>query len=168
MEIGRPSVENVTLGLRPRATFSTSGSSYFHVPLTTVRHLLNAAREGAGNGHRLTCTQILCSSDVQLQRHAHRETHKHTNAHTDIHHYHKTPLPYWGWNKWKAFWQLAQYLQMIWLVIQSQNEYKANIQHGPTKKYLMASSVSVSYPGQMRACRCRTYWARGWDRYTAS
>ena len=27
--------------LRPRATFSTSGSSYFHVPLTTVRHLHN-------------------------------------------------------------------------------------------------------------------------------
>ena len=26
---------------RRRATFSTSGSSYFHVPLTTVRHLLN-------------------------------------------------------------------------------------------------------------------------------
>ena len=43
MEIGRPSVENVTLGLRPRVTFSTSGSSYFHVPLTTVRHLLNVA-----------------------------------------------------------------------------------------------------------------------------
>jgi len=43
MEIGRPSVENVTLGLRPRVTFSTSGSSYFHVPLNTVRHLLNVA-----------------------------------------------------------------------------------------------------------------------------
>jgi len=28
-------------GVRPRVTFSTSGSSYFHVPLTTVRHLLN-------------------------------------------------------------------------------------------------------------------------------
>jgi len=41
MEIGRPSVENVTFGLRPRVTFSTSGSSYFHIPLTTVRHLLN-------------------------------------------------------------------------------------------------------------------------------
>ena len=40
MEIGRPSVDNVTLGLRPRVTFSTSGSSYFNVPLTTVRHLL--------------------------------------------------------------------------------------------------------------------------------
>jgi len=39
MEIGRPSVENVTLGLRLRVTVSTSGSSYFHVPLTTVRHL---------------------------------------------------------------------------------------------------------------------------------
>jgi len=37
MEIGRPSV------LRPRVTFSTSDSSYFHVPLTTVRHLLNVA-----------------------------------------------------------------------------------------------------------------------------
>ena len=43
MEIGRFSVENVTLGLRPRVTFTTSGSSYFHVPLTTVRHLLNVA-----------------------------------------------------------------------------------------------------------------------------
>ena len=41
MEIGRPSVENVTLGLRPRVTFSTSGSSYFHAPLITVSHLLN-------------------------------------------------------------------------------------------------------------------------------
>jgi len=40
MEIGRPSAENVTLGLRPRVTFSTLGSSYFHVPLTTVRHVL--------------------------------------------------------------------------------------------------------------------------------
>ena len=40
MEIGRPSVENITLGLRPRVTFSNSGSSYFNVPLTTVRHLL--------------------------------------------------------------------------------------------------------------------------------
>jgi len=42
MEIGRPSVENVTVGQRTRVTFSTSGSSYIHVPLTTVRHLLNA------------------------------------------------------------------------------------------------------------------------------
>jgi len=41
IEIARPSVENVTLGLRLRVAFSTSGSSYFHVPLTTVRHLLN-------------------------------------------------------------------------------------------------------------------------------
>ena len=41
MEIGRPSVENVTLGLRPGVTFSTSGLSYFHVALTTMRHLLN-------------------------------------------------------------------------------------------------------------------------------
>ena len=40
MEIGRPSAENVTLGLRSRVTFSTLGSSYFHVPLTTVRHVL--------------------------------------------------------------------------------------------------------------------------------
>ena len=36
MEIGLPSVEDVTLGLRPRVT-------YFHVPITTVRHLLNVA-----------------------------------------------------------------------------------------------------------------------------
>ena len=33
------SVENVALGLRHRATFSTSGSSYFNVALVTVRHL---------------------------------------------------------------------------------------------------------------------------------
>ena len=37
--------------LRPRVTFSTSGSSYFHVPLTTVRHLLNVA---------LAITCIIC------------------------------------------------------------------------------------------------------------
>jgi len=41
MKIGRPEVENVTLGVCPHVTFSTLGSSYFHVPLTTVRHLLN-------------------------------------------------------------------------------------------------------------------------------
>ena len=44
MEIWRPSVEHVTLGLRPRVTSSCDmfnlGSSYFHVTLTTVRHLL--------------------------------------------------------------------------------------------------------------------------------
>ena len=40
MEIGRPSVEHVTLGLRPRVTCSTSGRHISHVPLTTVRHLL--------------------------------------------------------------------------------------------------------------------------------
>ena len=45
MEIGRPSAENVTLGLRPRVTFSPSGSSYFHVPLTTVRNLLNVKKQ---------------------------------------------------------------------------------------------------------------------------
>jgi len=37
----RLSVENVALGLRPRTTFSTSGSSYFNVTLTTVHHLYN-------------------------------------------------------------------------------------------------------------------------------
>ena len=31
--------------VRPRVTFSTSGSSYFHVPLTTVRHLLTVVNE---------------------------------------------------------------------------------------------------------------------------
>ena len=40
MKIWRPSVENIKLGLRPRVTFSTSGSSYFHVPLS---HMLNAS-----------------------------------------------------------------------------------------------------------------------------
>ena len=44
-ETGRSSVENVTLWLHPRVTFSTSGSPYFHVPLTTVRHLLNVTAE---------------------------------------------------------------------------------------------------------------------------
>jgi len=44
-ETGRSSVENVTLGLHPRVTFSTSGSPYFHVPLTTVSHLLNVTAE---------------------------------------------------------------------------------------------------------------------------
>jgi len=40
-EIRRPSVENVALEQRPRATFSTSGSSYFNVTLTTMHHLYN-------------------------------------------------------------------------------------------------------------------------------
>ena len=45
MEIGLPSVEDVTLGLRPRVRdMFNLGSSYFHVQLTTVRHLLNASR----------------------------------------------------------------------------------------------------------------------------
>jgi len=34
-------VENVALGLCPRATFSTPGSSYFNVTLTTVHNLHN-------------------------------------------------------------------------------------------------------------------------------
>jgi len=32
--------ENVPLGLHPRATFSTSGSSYLNVALTTVHHII--------------------------------------------------------------------------------------------------------------------------------
>jgi len=40
MEIGLPSVEDVTHRLCPRDMFNL-GSSYFHVPLTTVRRLLN-------------------------------------------------------------------------------------------------------------------------------
>jgi len=39
MEIGRPSVEHVT-----RGRMFNLGSSYFHVPLTTVRHLLNVTK----------------------------------------------------------------------------------------------------------------------------
>jgi len=39
MKHGR--LRNVALGLRPCATFSTSGSSYFNVTLTTVHHLYN-------------------------------------------------------------------------------------------------------------------------------
>ena len=38
-EIWWPSVENVTLGLRRCARFSTSGLSYLNVALTTVNHL---------------------------------------------------------------------------------------------------------------------------------
>jgi len=41
IQIWWPSVENVKLGLRPCATFSTSGPSYFDVELTTVHHLYN-------------------------------------------------------------------------------------------------------------------------------
>jgi len=41
IQIWWPSVENVALGLRPRATFSASGSSYFSVTLTTMHHLYN-------------------------------------------------------------------------------------------------------------------------------
>ena len=40
MEIGRPTAEHVTLGLRPRVTCSTSGRHILHIPLTHVRHLL--------------------------------------------------------------------------------------------------------------------------------
>jgi len=42
MEIGLPSVEDVTRGrAAPSCDMFNLGSSYFHVPLTTVRHLLN-------------------------------------------------------------------------------------------------------------------------------
>ena len=37
-------IENVTLGLHPRATFSTSGSSYLDVVLTAVHNLYNVIR----------------------------------------------------------------------------------------------------------------------------
>jgi len=39
VEIWWPSVENVALELRPRATFSTSGSSYFNANLITMHYL---------------------------------------------------------------------------------------------------------------------------------
>ena len=55
-----PSVANVALRLRPRATFSTSGPSYLDVGLTTVHHSYNVV-----NGdsvivfqHRLTCVNF--------------------------------------------------------------------------------------------------------------
>ena len=48
MEIGLPSIEDVTLGLRPRVTCSTSGchismshSLLLNVTLTTLHHLYN-------------------------------------------------------------------------------------------------------------------------------
>jgi len=48
MKHGR-SVENVALGLHARATFSTSGSSYLNVTLTTVHHLYNDIKIGGNN-----------------------------------------------------------------------------------------------------------------------
>jgi len=42
MKYDEPEVENVARGRSPRATFSTSGSSYFNVTLTTVHNLYNA------------------------------------------------------------------------------------------------------------------------------
>ena len=44
IEIWCPSVENVGLGLRLSATFSTSCLSYFNVTLTTVHHLYIVTR----------------------------------------------------------------------------------------------------------------------------
>ena len=41
IQIWWPLVENVALGLRLRATFSTSGSLYLDMRLTTVHHLYN-------------------------------------------------------------------------------------------------------------------------------
>ena len=45
IELWWPSDEHAALGLRPRATFSTSGSSYFNVTLTAVRHLYIAVQQ---------------------------------------------------------------------------------------------------------------------------
>jgi len=46
MEIGPPSVEDVTRGRSPRVTRSTSGRHISHVPLTHVRHLLTVESLG--------------------------------------------------------------------------------------------------------------------------
>ena len=42
-------IENVTLGLHPRAIFSTSGSSYLDVVLTAVHNLYNGIRYWRGS-----------------------------------------------------------------------------------------------------------------------
>jgi len=81
MEIGRPSVKDVTLGLRPRVTFSTKGSSYFHVPLTIVRHLL-----------RVVWPTISCFADWSKRRHylminASRSTVCHYNDERSVRHF---------------------------------------------------------------------------------
>jgi len=57
---------NVTLGLRPRVTFSTSGSSYFHVPLTTVRHLLNVIHV-----HEYTSYMYTHTCHIHTRMHVH-------------------------------------------------------------------------------------------------
>ena len=108
-KLWRPSVENVTLRLRPRVTFSNPrgrslsvtfsichteaapscdifklGSSYFHVPLTTVRHLLNITllawveRHHHHHGRVYNYKDILIGSahgcDQQTHRHADHAT----------------------------------------------------------------------------------------------
>jgi len=57
-QIWRTSVENVALGLRPCATFSTSGSSYLNVTLTTMHHLysvLHNVYHVSANLHTCNC-----------------------------------------------------------------------------------------------------------------
>jgi len=60
MEIGRPKVENITRGCSPSVTFSISGSSYFHVPLTTVRHLLNVGISRMHELRYIDTTETVC------------------------------------------------------------------------------------------------------------
>ena len=48
--------------LRSLVTLSTSGSSYFHVLLTTVRHLLNAARIVCGRVYVTLRCPFVCLS----------------------------------------------------------------------------------------------------------
>ena len=62
MEIGRPSVEHVTLGLRPCVTYNL-WSSYFHVPLTTIRHLLTVVFDI----RHLTGCQSNLTADIEQQ-----------------------------------------------------------------------------------------------------
>jgi len=73
---------NVTLGLRPHVTFSTSGSSYFYVPLTTVRHLLNVIHVHAYMSYTYThaCTHV-----VYIQTLTHRTCTCHICTHVYSH-----------------------------------------------------------------------------------
>ena len=68
------SVENVTLGLRPRVTFSTSGSSYLDVELSTVHHLYTVTPPPVGvaeycDEHVCFCLCVRLSSSISSELH---------------------------------------------------------------------------------------------------
>ena len=65
-KLWRPSVENVTFA--PSCDIFNLGSSYFHVPLTTVRHLLIASQQSMTDGVcRLSSVRIrFCGSPISL------------------------------------------------------------------------------------------------------